>query len=164
MVINAHGQTTSLADLRQRFPQSLKGSNLKQLMACSAVLGFSARPLRLELQELGQLVRPCILHWDLNHFVVLHKVGRKHVVVLDPAVGERRLSIDEVSRHFTGVALELTPQAHFVPQVQAPQLKLSQLTGKAWDGRLCKSWPWRWCWSCLPSWHRCSTKWWWTMC
>lgn len=130
MVINAHGQTTSLADLRQRFPQSLKGSNLKQLMACSAVLGFSARPLRLELHELGQLVRPCILHWDLNHFVVLHKVGRKHVVVLDPAVGERRLSIDEVSRHFTGVALELTPQAHFVPQVQATQLKLSQLTGK----------------------------------
>jgi ATP-binding cassette subfamily B protein RaxB len=130
MVITAHGQSTSLADLRQRFPQSLKGSNLKQLMACSAVLGFSARPLRLELHELGQLVRPCILHWDMNHFVVLHKVGRKHVVVLDPAVGERRLSMDEVSRHFTGVALELTPQANFEPQVQSPRLKLSQLTGK----------------------------------
>jgi len=130
MVITAHGQSTSLADLRQRFPQSLKGSNLKQLMVCSAVLGFSARPLRLELHELGQLVRPCILHWDMNHFVVLHKVGRKHVVVLDPAVGERRLSMDEVSRHFTGVALELTPQANFEPQVQSPRLKLSQLTGK----------------------------------
>lgn len=130
MVITAHGQSTSLADLRQRFPQSLKGSNLKQLMACSAVLGFSARPLRLELHELGQLVRPCILHWDMNHFVVLHKVGRKHVVVLDPAVGERRLSMDEVSRHFTGVALELTPQANFEPQVQSSRLKLSQLTGK----------------------------------
>jgi ATP-binding cassette subfamily B protein RaxB len=119
-----------LADLRQRFPQSLKGANLKQLIAYSSALGFSARPLRLDLDELGQLALPCILHWDLNHFVVLHTVGRKQVVVLDPTVGERRLSLAEVSRHFTGVALELTPQASFVPQVQAPRLRLSQLTGK----------------------------------
>jgi ATP-binding cassette subfamily B protein RaxB len=130
MVASAHGQTLSLADLRQRFPQSLKGANLKQLISYSSTLGFSARPLRLDLDELGQLALPCILHWDLNHFVVLHKVGRKQVVVLDPAVGDRRLSLAEVSRHFTGVALELTPQASFVTQVQAPRLRLSQLTGK----------------------------------
>lgn len=130
MVASAHGQTLSLADLRQRFPQSLKGANLKQLITYSAALGFSARPLRLDLNKLGQLALPCILHWDLNHFVVLHKVGSQRVVVLDPAVGERRLSLAEVSRHFTGVALELTPQASFVPQVQAPRLRLSQLTGK----------------------------------
>lgn len=130
MIASAHGQSLSLSDLRQRFPQSLKGSNLKQLIACSAALGFSTRPLRLDLHELGQLALPCILHWDLNHFVVLHKVGRKHVVVLDPAVGERQLSMEEVSKHFTGVALELTPLAIFEQKVLAPKLKLSQLTGR----------------------------------
>ena len=130
MVASAHDQSLSLNDLRHRFPQSLKGNNLKQLMAYSAALGFSARPLRLELEELGQLALPCILHWDLNHFVVLNKVGRKQVVVLDPAVGERRLSLAEVSRHFTGVALELTPLTSFTPHVQAPRLRLSQLTGR----------------------------------
>ncbi len=130
MIASAHGQSLSLSDLRQRFPQSLKGSNLKQLIACSAALGFSTRPLRLDLHELGQLALPCILHWDLNHFVVLHKVSRKHVVLLDPAIGKRRLSMDEVSRHFTGVALELTPLAIFEQKVLAPKLKLSQLTGR----------------------------------
>ena len=130
MVASAHGQSLSLAELRQRFPQSLKGNNLKQLISYSAALGFSARPLRLDLHELGQLALPCILHWDMNHFVVLYKVGRKQVVLLDPAVGERRLSIDEVSRHFTGVALELSPQARFSHQIQAPRLQLSQLTGR----------------------------------
>ena len=138
MVAAAHGQSISLSDLRQRFPQSLKGASLKQLVVISANLNFSARPLRLHLDNLGQLALPCILHWDLNHFVVLHKVGRKHLVVLDPAVGERRLTIGEVSLHFTGVALELTPMANFEQKVKAPQLKLSQLTGRIQGlGRSC---------------------------
>ncbi len=130
MVARAHGQIFSLTDLRKRFPQSLKGNNLKLLIAYSSVLGFNARPLRLDLYELGQLALPCILHWDLNHFVVLHKVGRKHVVVLDPAVGERRLSMEEASKYFTGVALELTPLAIFEQKILAPKLMLSQLTGR----------------------------------
>jgi ATP-binding cassette subfamily B protein RaxB len=96
----------------------------------ATALGFGCRPLRLDLDELGQLQRPSILHWDLNHFVVLQRVGRRHFVILDPAVGERRLSLAEVSRHFTGVALELTPNADFEPEDARPKLKLSQLTGR----------------------------------
>jgi ATP-binding cassette subfamily B protein RaxB len=130
MVAAAHGQSISLSDLRQRFPQSLKGANLKQLVTISANLNFSARPLRLHLDNLRHLTLPCILHWDLNHFVVLHRVGRKHLVVLDPAVGERHLSLDEVSLHFTGVALELNPLANFEKNIQPPKLRLSQLTGR----------------------------------
>jgi len=130
MVACANGQMQTLSGLRQRFSQSLRGSNLKQLISCAAALQLSARPLRVDLNELEKLARPCILHWDLNHFVVLHKVSRKHVVLIDPAIGKRRLSMDEVSRHFTGVALELTPLANFEQKVQAPKLKLSQLTGR----------------------------------
>ncbi len=96
----------------------------------AAALNFSSRPLRLEITELAQLQLPCILHWNLNHFVVLTKVARNHVVILDPAVGERRLKLDEVSRHFTGVALELTPNAEFEATDQRKKVALSALTGK----------------------------------
>ena len=51
-----------------------------------------SRPLRLELDELRMLRMPCILHWDLNHFVVLKAVGRSSVTIHDPAEGVRRLS------------------------------------------------------------------------
>jgi len=88
------------------------------------------RALALLMEELGDLRLPCILHWNLNHFVVLTKVGRKSVTFLDPAVGERRLSIEEASRHFTGVALELTPNAEFQPAAAAPRISLRQLTGR----------------------------------
>ncbi|MGO4778739.1 cysteine peptidase family C39 domain-containing protein, partial [Lysobacter sp. 2RAB21] len=92
--------------------------------------GLQARPLRLELDELDQLRTPCILHWDLNHFVVLARVRGQRVTVLDPAVGERTLSVAEVSKHFTGVAMELSPVPGFERVAAPPAIALSQLTGR----------------------------------
>ena len=74
MVSSFHGYNLALRDLRQRFPLSLKGANLSRLMSVAGQLGFQCRPLRLDLEELNQLKTPCILHWDLNHFVVLEGV------------------------------------------------------------------------------------------
>ncbi|MBC7490125.1 MAG: hypothetical protein H7240_09415 [Glaciimonas sp.] len=129
MVSAAHGLNLDLSDLRRRFPVSLKGATLTQLISQAGQLNFSSRAIRLDLHELGQLQLPCILHWDMNHFVVLKKLGRKAVTVLDPAVGERRLSLDDVSRHFTGVALELTPNANFKPANERKKVALAALTG-----------------------------------
>ncbi len=130
MLASAHGQHTDLAELRRRFSVSLKGANLAQLIAHADAIGLSARALRLEPEELGALRLPCILHWDMNHFVVLARVGRRRLTVLDPAVGLRRLSPQEASRHFTGVALELTPGTRFETRSQAPRIGLRQLTGR----------------------------------
>ncbi len=129
MVVNAHGLQVGLPELRRRFPLSLKGAKLNYLIHIAQQLSFAARPLRLDMEQLGQLRLPCILHWDISHFVVLAKVERRRVTILDPAIGERTLSIDEVSRHFTGVALELTPTADFKPQKPDPAISARQLTG-----------------------------------
>ncbi len=129
MVATAHRQKCTLSELRQRFPLSLKGANLSRLSAIAGQLGFQTRPLRLALDELTQLKAPCILHWDLNHFVVLAKAGKSKVTILDPAIGKRTLSHAEVSEHFTGVALELTPTAEFKAQKAAPAVSIRQLTG-----------------------------------
>ena len=130
MVAGHHGLAVSLPELRRRFSLSLKGATLPRLMDAAAGLGFRARPLRLELDELGKLQLPCILHWDLNHFVVLAKVGRRKATVLDPAQGERRIGFGELSEHFTGVALELAPEIEFEPRKAAPAISMRQLTGK----------------------------------
>lgn len=135
MIANHYGYHTDLADLRRKFSISLKGATLEHLIRHAAVLQLAARPLRLELYELEKLQMPCILHWNLNHYVVLKKVSRglrgKHVVtLLDPAVGERNLPLSEVSKYFTGVALELTPTANFVPKDERKKIAISDLTGK----------------------------------
>ncbi len=130
MVASAHGLNTSLAELRRRFPLSLKGAKLSHIISIAQQLGFQTRPLRLDLDDLSKLKLPCILHWDLNHFVVLDKVGRFNVTILDPAFGKRVLSLAELSDHFTGVALELTPSAEFKPHKAMPSVSARQLTGR----------------------------------
>lgn len=130
MIASHHGGNFDLADLRRRINLSLKGATLRQIIQGAAQIGFSARPLRLEIEELSKLAVPCILHWNLNHFVVLAGLRGNKAVVLDPAIGERRVSLEDLSRYFTGVALELSPLAEFQPQTAAPRVKLSTLTGR----------------------------------
>lgn len=130
MVASAHGMHTDLVELRRRLPVSAKGANLQQLIKYAAATGLTGRLLSVELTELRDLQLPCVLHWDMRHFVVLERVSRSQITILDPAVGRRKVSFEEVSRRFSGVALELTPNADFKPQVAAPRLKLSQLTGR----------------------------------
>jgi ATP-binding cassette subfamily B protein RaxB len=129
IIAAAHGQHVALAELRQRFPLSLRGARLNQVIHVAQELGLQSRPLRVELDGLRHLQLPCILHWDLNHFVVLERAGAKGIEILDPATGERTLAWDEASRHFTGVAVELAPMAGFEPRRAPPAVQLRQLTG-----------------------------------
>jgi len=129
MVGSFHGHALDSTDLRRRFTVSLKGSSLKDIIDMAERLALSSRPVRLELEELPLLKAPAILHWDLSHFVVLKSADRSSVVIHDPAVGVRRLAYEEVSRHFTGAALELTPAADFRPAVAPPRVRLSSLLG-----------------------------------
>ena len=130
MVMGYHGVITDLATLRARHAISLKGMTLNTLtkMAGDEKLGF--RAVRLELPDLTQLRLPAILHWDLNHFVVLKSVKSDGVVVHDPNIGERRYSLAEVSKHFTGVALELWPDPGFAPRKEKTVISLGQLIGQ----------------------------------
>jgi ATP-binding cassette subfamily B protein RaxB len=129
MVLGHHGYRTDLADLRRRFGMSLRGATLRDVVGIADQLGLAARPLRLELDELGMVKTPCLLHWDLNHFVVLKTAGRTGIVIHDPAVGIRRLTLAEASRHFTGVALELSPTGSFEPATAAPRVRVRTLLG-----------------------------------
>lgn len=130
MVAGFWGLTLDLLSLRRRFPVSLKGVTLKGLLAMAAGLGFQARPLTLEMAGLPYLKLPCVLHWNMNHFVVLKAVGRGQARIHDPAVGERRLSLAAVSRQFTGVALELVPGSAFRKVEAKRSFTLRSLMGR----------------------------------
>ena len=129
MASAAHGLKTDLPTLRRRFSLSLKGLTLADLVRMAGELGLQGRALRAELDHLPQLRLPCILHWDLNHFVVLVAVRGDTVVIHDPARGLRRMKRDEASAHFTGVALELTPTPDFAPRTERQRVTLAQLIG-----------------------------------
>ncbi len=127
MIAAHHGHRVNVAGLRRRFPGSMKGTTIGDLIAVSSALELAPRALRLELDELPQLRLPAVLHWDLNHFVVLEAVDRDAVTILDPSSGRRRLALDKVARHFTGVALELTPSPDFKPVEAQVKTRINDL-------------------------------------
>ena len=130
MVAGHWGHRIDLASMRRRFSVSLKGATLKSLIAMAQAMSLQARPLKLNLDHLSKLKLPCILHWNMNHFVVLADVDRKGAVIHDPAVGMRSLPMEELSKHFTGVALELTPSAQFRKTEETVRFSLLGLMGR----------------------------------
>jgi ATP-binding cassette subfamily B protein RaxB len=128
-----HGHQIDLGVLRRRHPPSLNGVTLRALIQVAHHLDLACRPVRFDLQHLRQLRLPAILHWNMNHFVVLKAVSRKGITVHDPASGQKYFPMSEASKHVTGVALEATPATGFAPRNERARLPFSvfwaQLTG-----------------------------------
>ncbi|GAA0770944.1 peptidase domain-containing ABC transporter [Actinomadura yumaensis] len=136
MVARYYGHDVDLNGLRQRFTLSMSGATLRSIMGFADSLGFAPRALKVELSALNKVRLPAILHWDLNHFVVLKSVSGTKAVVHDPALGARTYSIADLSNHFTGVVLELTPSATFEKVTARAAIKLTSL----WS-RMVGFWP-----------------------
>jgi ATP-binding cassette subfamily B protein len=103
MVLGYHGQEVELPELRRRGGKdNCDALTLKRLALAH---GLQARGVRIELDELAYLPTASILHWEMRHFVVFERLVDGAVCIVDPALGRRRLSLEEFSRAFTGIAL-----------------------------------------------------------
>lgn len=130
MMASWYGLQTDLPTLRERFSISTQGMTLQRLIECAAGIRLSSRAVRLEPEYLKSLSLPCILHWNMNHFVVLHKVIGSRLVIHDPDKGKVTISLKDAGKHFTGVALELMPASDFTARDERKKIRLCQLTGK----------------------------------
>lgn len=127
MISSWYGLNVDLFNLRQKFGVSTKGATLNLVADIAKQLQLKTRALSLDINEIDQLKTPCILHWDMNHFVVLVKVRHSSFVIHDPAFGRRVVGIKEMSCHFTGVALELWPDKEFHKETVKTRLRLPDL-------------------------------------
>ncbi|MFQ6005741.1 MAG: peptidase domain-containing ABC transporter [Woeseia sp.] len=139
MVAGHYGFDTGLHALRGRSSPSSRGTTLKHLVEIARDLRLIARPLRLELEEIGQLRLPAILHWRMNHFVLLVRIKRGKALIHDPATGKRAVNMDELDRSFTGVAIELAPAREFCRSIDDSRVSFAQFVGsfRNLSGYLC---------------------------
>lgn len=127
MVASHFGYRCNVGSLRRKFQTSAKGLNLAQLMQLAEHCELSSRAIRCEPEELQELNLPAILHWDLNHFVVLTKITRRGLWLHDPALGRIHVSFKECAAHFSGIALEFKLGPDFKPVEQRQTLAVWQL-------------------------------------
>ncbi|MCA3034971.1 MAG: peptidase domain-containing ABC transporter, partial [Rhodocyclaceae bacterium] len=132
MVAGYFGHRLTMREARASYSVGLRGLTLANLIDIADDLNLVARPLRLEIEHLSALSTPCVLHWGLNHFVVLKKANHRTrgITIHDPARGVVKIPADEVSKKFTGIALELSPNSRFKPKDQSPHIRLRDLVGE----------------------------------
>lgn len=129
MVAGYHGSEIDLRAMRRRFGSSIKGITLARIVTIAHSMGFTARPVKGELSYLAEAPKPCILHWDLSHFVVLCEMNSKRLVIHDPARGRIEMTVPEASRHFTGILLELSPNEDLKREKIVAQIPWQRLMG-----------------------------------
>lgn len=138
MVCSYHGLQMDMTTIRQQcllHNISLQGMNLMQMNQLATLNKLSPRAVQCDVDELVQLPLPCVLHWDMQHFVVLTSIkGRRNKMVFhinDPAIGCKQLSIAQVSAHFTGIALTLVPSIEFVKAKVTQPVRIRDLWQRA---------------------------------
>jgi len=127
MIVSYYGRATDIRSIREASNLPAFGASLKHLTRAAAAAGLKSRPLKLELADLPRLATPAILHWDLDHFVVLKKFSRGKAVIHDPATGIRKYPLRELDGHFTGVAVEFSQAREAVAAEPPRRLKLGDL-------------------------------------
>src|SRR5262245_57516380 len=109
MILDHHGCSKPLKALREACGTSRNGNSAGDLLRGARQHGLEARGMKLKPQALSQLRLPAVLHWELNHFVVLERVRRGGVTIVDPSSGRRKIDREVLDKSFSGVALELAP-------------------------------------------------------
>jgi ABC-type bacteriocin/lantibiotic exporter with double-glycine peptidase domain len=114
MVLAHNGKTISLDRVRVAAGTN-RGTDALGIVRAAEQFGLRGRGVQLEINDLHYLSAGSILHWGFNHFVVLERVRRKAVDLVDPAFGRRRVPMEKFRRHFTGVALVFELADEFEP-------------------------------------------------
>ena len=117
MILDYYGKTVTLEELRRECGVSRNGVNAKNIVKAARFHGLKTRPLRVNIDSIGEIKTPAIIHWNMDHFLVLCGFGKKGATIADPADGIRTVPMDEFSLSFTGIAIEFSPDENFQPNM-----------------------------------------------
>jgi ATP-binding cassette subfamily B protein len=129
MISRYWGKNFSINRLRELANVNRAGASMRSLTAAAESIGFATRPVKASLDKLAQQPLPAIAHWEGKHYIVVYEITKKQVIVADPAIGQRNLTIKEFKTGWTGYALLLQPTNSLkeTPEANTPFWQLFDL-------------------------------------
>ncbi|WP_440468800.1 peptidase domain-containing ABC transporter [Pseudomonas sp. YH-1] len=109
MVLTHLGRATDVREITAHRPLSANGLTLMDLYDVATAFGLAVQAFQFDLSDLGNIKAGSILHFGGAHFVVFEKCRRSHVVIIDPASGRRRLTLEMFMANVSGYLLECSP-------------------------------------------------------
>lgn len=127
MILGYFKSELDLSSLREDHQIGSTGLTLRDMVDLGKRFDLALRPVSLQLNDLADINVPCILHWDLNHYVVFANRTHRSFIIFDPGRGRLKVSWDEMSRHFTGIALEVSTTTEFRPIRQRNTISIREI-------------------------------------
>jgi ATP-binding cassette subfamily B protein len=131
MILTYYGRKTSVSELRARFGGGRDGFSALGLVKAARTFGLRVRAISLQKSEFRHVSLPAIVHWEFNHFLVVERWSAKHISVVDPAGGRKRLTKEEFDAGFTGIVITFEPGANFSRQAPKSPISLRALVLQA---------------------------------
>lgn len=122
MILAYYGTYVPLEKLRIQCGISRDGSKASNLLKVARQYGLEAKGYRKEPEDLRSVKTPMIVHWEFNHFLVVERIDKNDVYLVDPASGPKKISFEVFDLSFTGVVLEFIPTEAFKKIGQKPKI------------------------------------------
>lgn len=119
MILSYYGRSTTIAEVQERCGVGRDGLSALAIVKAARQYGLNVQAGSMKQNNFSGVPLPAIIHWEFNHFVIVERWSPKHVDIVDPALGRRRLTFDKFEAGFTGVAIMLEPGPQF--EKQAPK-------------------------------------------
>jgi len=124
MICRYYGKNYSLEYLDKFCHANVSGVSMLGIADGAKNIGLNTMTVAASIDELKEIVLPCILHWNQNHFVVLYNISKngKHYKIADPGKGMITYTQEELESHWissmtdgepSGTAMQLTPTKEF---------------------------------------------------
>lgn len=120
MIFSYYGKYMALEQMRIETGVSRDGCNAANIMRAAKKYGLDCHGYRKELDGLKEIKPPCIIHWNFNHFVVFEGIKNGYAYLNDPAMGHRKITIEELDNGFTGIVLTFAVTDNFVKEKKQP--------------------------------------------
>ncbi|HET8840176.1 MAG TPA: peptidase domain-containing ABC transporter, partial [Ktedonobacteraceae bacterium] len=124
MILSYHGRKTSISEIHKDIGIGRDGLSALSIVRAARRYGLKVRTISLAANDFRFISLPSIVYWQFNHFLIVERWSSSFVDVVDPAMGRKRLTIQEFDAGFTGVVIILEPGTSFDTRTSMPSLSL----------------------------------------
>lgn len=127
MILSYYGYSIDTTDIT-KIKNTSCGWSMKDIKNIACLYNLNSTAFKVSnIEEVQFLDKPLILFWDFSHFVVLEKISKKLITIIDPNYGRSKLSYEEFYQHFSNYALSFSPSKEFIKNKISCKQRIKQV-------------------------------------